>query len=422
MKTNCWLLLGTMIATSAVAQVKTPAPSTLPAIPPPALTTPAAPATIVAPVETKTNAPAKKPVIKAKKKAIVKKTAKPAAPSTAAKPVAKKAKASTAPTAPVTLVPGTATVTSEKVNLRGQAGLKGEVVGHAKKGDTVTVIAEINLDKHAADEPAQWAKIALPTGTKVWINSKFVDATNKVVTAKKLNLRGGPGENFSVLGNLEKGAAFTPVTSKGDWTQIETPANAFAFVAANFLKQEGAPTEPLKPTEPAKVITAPEPLHAPETTNTVTEPPAIVPSPAPTVTEPPAPTATTPPPTTPAIPVVTNPAPAAEVVDTNPPPPRIVTHEGYVRPSVSIVAPTYYELYDVTTGNAINYLFSPTTNLNVGRYNGYQIVVTGEEGLEARWKDTPVLTIQKIYVTSTNAPTAAPAPASEDKPLGPKKH
>ena len=188
------------------------------------------------------------------------------------------------------------------------------------------------------------------------------------------------------------------------------------------MKQDGAPTEPLKPTEPAKVITAPEPLHAPETTNTVKEPPAIVPSPAPTVTEPPAPTVTTPPPTTPAVPVVTNPAPAAEVVDTNPPPPRIVTHEGYVRPSVSIVAPTYYELYDVTTGNAINYLFSPTTNLNVGRYNGYQIVVTGEEGLEARWKDTPVLTIQKIYVTSTNAPTAAPAPASEDKPLGPKKH
>jgi hypothetical protein len=91
--------------------------------------------------------------------------------------------------------------------------------------------------------------------------------------------------------------------------------------------------------------------------------------------------------------------------DTNlpPPPPRIVTHEGFVRSSVSPVAPTYFELYDPSTGVAINYLFSPTTNLNLSLYNGLHINVTGEEGLDARWKDTPVLNVQKIYVLSTNA-------------------
>ncbi len=41
MKTNCWLILGTMLATTAVAQVNT---NKLPEIPPPAATMPATPA------------------------------------------------------------------------------------------------------------------------------------------------------------------------------------------------------------------------------------------------------------------------------------------------------------------------------------------------------------------------------------------
>ncbi len=395
MKTNCWLILGTMIATGAVAQVNT---NGLPGIPPPVISAPtAAPATVpetMTPAETaKTNAPVKKSAGKAKKKGVKKAKA-------AAKPSEKNA-----PEAMVTLVAGPATVTADNVNLRGQAGLKGEVVGHVKKGDQVTVISEISLDKPKAGEPAQWAKIALPSGTKVWIDSKFVDTTNKVVLAKKLNLRGGPGENYSVLGLLEKGDTFTEVTSKGDWTQIETPPSAFAFVAASFLKQEVPVIETNVP--PPSQVAAVEPV--PPTATTVAEPqpvPPPIPVPAAPETTVPAVTAaaTTPAPETPAPTVSTS--QSVPEIDTNlpPPPPRVVTHEGSVRPSVSLVAPTYFELYDPESGNAINYLYSTTTNLNLSRYNGLHITVTGEEGLDARWKDTPVLTIQKIYVLSTNPP------------------
>ena len=363
-----------MLATSAVAQVNT---NKLPEIPPPAtavtLTAPA-----VAPVENKTNAPVKKSApAKAKKKAAAK------APAAAAE---KKA--------PVTLVPGPATVAVDNINLRGQAGLKGEVVGHAKKGDAITVVSQINLDKAKAGEPAQWAKVLIPSGTKVWVNSRFIDTTNKTVAVKKLNLRGGPGENYSVLGILEKGAPIAEVVSKGDWTQIEAPTNAFAFVAASLLKQEA-------PVAPAAVAPVVQPI--PATASTVTEPQPIVPTPpAAPAAEPniPAPA----PAIAPVIPVL----PAPAVIETNlpPPPPRVVTHEGLVRSSVSPVAPTYFELYDPATGTAINYLFTTSTNLNLSRYNGLRIVATGEEGMDSRWKDTPVLTIQKIYVLSTNAPSA----------------
>jgi uncharacterized protein YgiM (DUF1202 family) len=356
-----------MLATTAVAQVNTNA---LPEIP--------APATVstVAPVATGTPsvvAPVKKAPVAHKKK-VVKKISEPA----------------------VTLVAGSATVTSQNLNVRGQAGLKGEVVGHLKGGDIVTVIAQLNLDKHTADEPAQWAKIALPAGTKVWVNSRFVDATNKVVSVKKLNLRAGPGENYSVLGILEKGASISELGAKGDWTQIETPTNAFAFVAAMFLKQEAVPVvEPTNPTPVTPVvIETPVVATPPPTASTVTEAPAIVPEPpVTTVAE-----------TNTAAPAVVDTNVVVTVTDTNPPPPRVVTHQGYVRPSMSIVAPTSYELYDTESGNAINFLYSTSTNLNLSRYNAFEIMVTGEEGISARWADTPVLTIQKIYVVSTNPP------------------
>jgi uncharacterized protein YgiM (DUF1202 family) len=371
MKKNYLLMLGTLVAASALAQVNT---NKLPEIPPPANVVAAAPVAAPAVVPS-TNAPAplKKKAVAHKKK-VVKKITEPT----------------------VALVSGAATVVSENLNLRGQAGLKGEVVGHVKKGETVNVIMQINLDKHAADEPAQWAKISLPAGIKVWVNSKFVDATNKIVTVKKLNFRAGPGENYSVLGVLEKGASISEVSAKDDWTQIETPTNGFAFVAAIYLKQEPAPAVEATNVVPA-TVEAPV-VVPPPTTNTVTEAQPVVAqppvTPTPAVVETPATT------NAPAV-VETN---APVVVDTNPPPPRIVTHEGYVRSSISPVAATAFELYDSDSGNAINYLNSTTTNLNLARYNSMKIIVTGEEGLNERWQDTPVLKVQRIYVLSTNPP------------------
>jgi uncharacterized protein YgiM (DUF1202 family) len=370
MKTNYWLVLGTLAATGAVAQVNT---NTLPEIPPPAnaAAAPAAPESAPAPAA----APVKKA---APKHHAVRKISEP----------------------PVALVPGPATVIPEHLNVRGQAGLKGEAVGRLKSGDTVNVISQINLDKHAPDEPAQWAKISLPADTKVWVNSRYLDAATKTVTARRLNLRGGPGENYSVLGVLEKGAAVTELTTKGGWTQIAAPADAFAFVAAMYLKQE--PTFVTATTPPP---TATQPTPVPEANVAEAQPATTSTQPA---------TSLTPggaganenqnPATTPTTVAAATPEFNSATVDTNPPPPRVVSHEGYVRSSISPVAPTAYELFDWDTGKVINYLYSPTADLDLSKYNGCRIIATGEEGMSARWASTPVLTLQKIYVTATGYP------------------
>ena len=104
------------------------------------------------------------------------------------------------------------------------------------------------------------------------------------------------------------------------------------------------------------------------------------------------------------LPTVAVTAPESVVIETNAPSsPRIATHEGVVRHVSSLITPTEYELYDPTTDKNVNFLYTTTTNLDLSRYVGMKIIVTGEEGLAARWADIPVLTIQRILVIDTNA-------------------
>ena len=356
MKMNYWLILGMALSTSLLAQQVTNLPPLAP------IETPtAAPAITSAPATPITNAPAAKA---AKKKSAKKKSDK--------KAVAKKAPASELRTVP--LVAGPAVVIASNVNVRGQPRLKGEVVTRVTKEQPVVVIEEITRNHSGPDEPSAWAKILLPSNVHVWINASFIDATNKVVSARKLNMRSGPGENYSVLGLLHRGDAVKPLESKGDWTQIEAPTNAYAFVAAQYLTQEAPAPVPAAPTEPA-----PTPAQVPESPAVAAAPTEIplVAAPA-------------------EMPILTN-APAAPVVE-EPLPKRIVSHEGFVRGMTSLQAPSRFVLVSPENGRLIDYLHTTSPNLDLRRYKGMHIIVTGEEGLDDRWGNTPVIEIQKIQV------------------------
>jgi len=372
MKNNYWLILGAMLSTSLMAQQATNPPPAAPiAAPAPA------PAAELTPAPAKTNAPA---AHAGKKKAPKKKAEKGAAK----KPAAKK-KAAVPELKTVPLVPGPATVVASNVNVRGQAKLKSEVVARITKGQTVTVIQEIVRNNSGPEEPSAWAKIALPPGAHAWVNTAFINDTNQTVRPRKLNLRSGPGENYSVIGLLHGGDAVKPMTTKGEWTEIEPPPGAYAFVAAQFLKQEAAEA-------PAPAPAPPEPAPAPTTIAA-----------APTVAPPPAEAPAVPPPAE--VPAMTN-APTAAMtngpteqpVEEPPPPPRIVQREGIVRGMTSIQAPSKFVLISPENGMDIDYLYTPSKELDLRRYKGLRIIVTGEEGLDERWGNTPVLTIQKIQV------------------------
>ncbi|MGC3958000.1 MAG: SH3 domain-containing protein [Verrucomicrobiota bacterium] len=310
--------------------------------------------------------------------------AKPAAEKPAKKEKKTKAAAEAKPAAttaekPVILLPGAATMAGKNINVRGKASFKGEIVTKLQNGDAVNVIEQVILSKPKAGEPSQWAKISYPTNAHVWVHSSYLNA-DKTVKPKKLNIRTGAGENYSIVGTIEQGTTVKEVSTKGSWTEIEVPADAFAFVAASYVHQDGtSATVPqvvsVQPPEATPSTVTTDPIVAPATTDLANTNPAV--EPTPTVAD----SANVPP-------------PVVEEVWV----PRTVSHEGIVKATVSIQAPTKYGLHAVDTGKLINYLYSPTAQLEMSRYAGKHIIVSGEEGLDERWLNTPVLTIQKIYV------------------------
>jgi uncharacterized protein YgiM (DUF1202 family) len=356
MKLNAWLIPAMLSLTTAavLAQDTTAAP--------PAGAAPVAPAqAAAAPMPETSPAAEPKPEKPRKKEAVKTRTLLDPAPS--------------------------AVVKSDAVNVRGQPSFEGEILGHLKKGDTVTVEALITLKHAQKGEPAQWSQIAMPSDIPVWVNGQYVAADTKTVKARRINLRGGPGENYSVVGRLEKGAAITEVRSEKGWIAVEAPTNAYAFVASGFLDVQpvAAPAPP-----PAAVA-------------------AVAPSAAPTA---PAPTAqsqadaelaalrqavalqvASAPPGSPASPP-DEPA-AAPAVAAQPGGPRIVTREGYIHRALNVQAPTFFALHDVHNDSLIEFL-DPQSNTNLSIFIGTRVTVTGPELMDPRWPSVPVLQVRSI--------------------------
>lgn len=346
MKMKPALFLAVIMATSAMAQ------NSAPPLPPPGGASNAAPA-----------APSPVPLMEPLPTAPAKKAAKAKAPA----PLTKARKPETeAPGAPFN-TNDIAVSKQDNVNIRAQSHINSEIIARLKNGETVTAMGEVTLKHPKTDEPARWVQVELPEGTHVWVSTSYLGG-GQTVTSTKLNVRSGPGENYSVIGLLHKGDTVKIISTKGDWTEIQSPPGSFGFIAAHLLAhKEMAPPPP-------PVIT----------TVAQNQPPPVIPPPS-----------QLPPSMPPPPPPVPIPAPAP-VVEMVTPPTRIAVREGTVGPVVSIQAPTYFRLLSLDTGRPIDYLYTTSTNLDLNRYLNMRVLVTGEESLDERWPETPVLTIQKM--------------------------
>jgi len=105
-------------------------------------------------------------------------------------------------------------------------------------GESVVVIEEVHLKNPAPMNRPPGRKFLLPPEAHVWVKSSLLD-TNNAVATKRVNLRGGPGEAYGVVGTLQKGDAVTTIDTKVNGRKIQAPTNAYAFMAAQYLKQGG---------------------------------------------------------------------------------------------------------------------------------------------------------------------------------------
>jgi len=343
-----------------------------------------------------------------------------------------------------------ATVIQSKVNVRGQPTLRSEVVTQLQKGESVTILERVPALKPKPGEPAFWARIKLPANTPVWAFSSFLK--NGEVSIPRLNVRAGPGENYSILGTIPRGTKLKEIRTLESWSEIEPPDSAFAYIDASLLKTESAAVATKPAPSPAAAAPTPPPAAAPPTAQTagvgavleparpVSRPVVVTPAPElPATSSATAPATVTPQPaasdptapstvasstrpnfipaplppgsgatpaaaarsestptaaraTPPSLPAVAPaPAPFESTV-----PKRVVRREGIVRVTKSVQAPSWYELVSPETGKVIDYLRADNLGVDLKHAKGQRVIVSGEEGIDPRWPNTPVLELESI--------------------------
>lgn len=121
-------------------------------------------------------------------------------------------------------------VSGSRVNLRARPDMNVEVVGQIG-ADAVLM---------AKSFQAEWVEVVPPLGSYVWVHRDFVE--NHRVTAAKLNVRAGPGVNYSVVGTMDRGAPVLPKEEFGEWVKIDAPETCSFWVNIRYVERIGSPT------------------------------------------------------------------------------------------------------------------------------------------------------------------------------------
>ncbi|MCH2378550.1 MAG: hypothetical protein MK236_03920, partial [Pedosphaera sp.] len=143
-------------------------------------------------------------------------------------------------------------INGTRVSARGKATIFSAMVFQFNKNEPVNIVEEINIANPKAGEPRKWLRVQVPADAGVWVHADFLNApfkknaqdangqpvvfTYAKVKANLLNVRGGAGEHFPILGKLPAGATVQVSGRRNEkWVELYAPANATVFVAAQFV-------------------------------------------------------------------------------------------------------------------------------------------------------------------------------------------
>lgn len=168
-----------------------------------------------------------------------------------------------------------ALIRGTNVNVRGQASTAGEVLFKLHDGDRVQVVDTITAAGAKGGKTSRWAQIQLPTSVPVYVNATYLNGDT--VAATKLNIRGGPGEKYSILGSLQRGDKIHSLGKKGGWVQISPTPETYAFIAADFVVETETPAPGTNAVATSVASTSPVPPAPAEAAapNPATEVPVV---------------------------------------------------------------------------------------------------------------------------------------------------
>jgi len=119
------------------------------------------------------------------------------------------------------------------VNIRSGPGTNYQIDGKILKNSQVTVL----------QTQGDWKKISFGKVTG-WVAAQYINAIgigDIVITGEWVNIRSGPGTNYTAIGKADKGESFTLLSQDGDWCHILTSSGQEGYVAGYLtqVKQPG---------------------------------------------------------------------------------------------------------------------------------------------------------------------------------------
>ncbi len=304
----------------------------------------------------------------------------------------------------------TVVIRGDRVNIRSQPSLDGEVLVWMKRGETVET---------QGSSKDGFIRIALPSKVAVWVYGPLVDRASHQIKAPEARLRVGPGRNYGELGVLKKGAALTEIRESDGWLQVEPPAGLSAYVGAQFIEVSGAPATQLAAVKTGGILPAegdpvagdpvlpavPNPTRSKSSALAVAPVPSL-PTPQPSLAIPSAPA-----PVSVAVvdPISLSPRAseatsgdraggvAQSSIQYSSEKIRIVTRVGKVVRSLEPQSPSYYQLRSPQAGEGmLGFLVGQDPKTPIAGFRGKTVQVVAEEYVDPRNRTQVLLRVQSI--------------------------
>ncbi|MBN2704774.1 MAG: SH3 domain-containing protein [Pontiellaceae bacterium] len=132
-------------------------------------------------------------------------------------------------------------VTGDRVSLRAEPSLNGDLLDRAMRGDELVYLSETN----------GWAGVQAPKTLDVWVLGEFIQ--NNVVLPEKLNVRSGPNLNYPVVAAVTKGDQVEVRDEFNGWLKIVPPEPCLVWISADYVERINPPVAEPKPEEIAQV-------------------------------------------------------------------------------------------------------------------------------------------------------------------------
>ena len=124
------------------------------------------------------------------------------------------------------------TVTASALNVRSGPGTNTSIKGCLYKGDTVAVLEKVN----------GWLKVQLSNKTTGWVSDKYIkigitSVNTKIKCKANLNVRSGPGTNYSIKTTVKKGTIHKIIDKSKYWYKIQLSNGTSGWVYGYYVEE-----------------------------------------------------------------------------------------------------------------------------------------------------------------------------------------